>query len=375
MSANTRRQSPLSAARRLSTPMILVQNFAFCTLIALVLWLLVPAIGRYGFYNNFIHAQAIGNSICLLAIGTAWLARMLHITDQWLTVFSILLVTPLGTYAGLAIASWWLDLPGNAFSALDKDQLIASVITAVIASIAFNWHLASKQKLLRLELVASEERRKADNAHHAMLRAQLEPHMLFNTLANLRALIASDTDRAIQMLDRLDSFLRETLSASRSVSNTLAHEFSVLEDYLELMGVRLADRLNYQLQLPADCRDLKVPSLILQPLVENAIRHGIEPEIDGGSISVEASRQGDQLTLTVADTGSGMSRERIDEILSDQPQASSSATGGLGLSSLRERLQESFTGDATLTIASVNTDPAIKGTRITICLPIHTSAP
>ena len=363
--------SPRAAVRRISLPLVLIQNFLFCTVIAVILWLMVPSIGQYGFYNNFIHAQAIGNCICVLAIATTKLARYLHITDRWLMVLTILLVTPIGIYAGMTIAGWWLDLPGSPFSLVGRDQLMASVVTAVIASIAFNWHMASKQQLLRLELLASEERRKADNAHHAMLRAQLDPHMLFNTLANLRALIATDTDRATQMLDRLDSFLRETLSSSRAASNTLDHEFRMLEDYLGLMGVRLGDRLRYRLQLADDCRSVSVPSLILQPLVENAIRHGIEPEIDGGTISVEASRQDEWLTLVVADTGTGMSRIAIDDVLADTPVREEERTDGFGLRSLRERLQATFGNDAMLAIDSIDTDATLSGTRITIRFPIR----
>jgi sensor histidine kinase YesM len=171
------------------------------------------------------------------------------------------------------------------------------------------------------------------------------------------------------MLDRLDSFLRETLSSSRSASNTLAHEFQVLEDYLELMGVRLGNRLQYELKLAEDCKALSVPSLILQPLVENAIRHGIEPEIDGGTLLVSASRQQDFLTLVVSDTGSGMPHSAI-MAATVEPANNTVSAGGFGLHSLRERLQDTFADTATLTIASSATDPAINGTQITISLPI-----
>jgi len=351
-------------------PLLLVQNFVFCTVIALILWQMVPSIGQYGFYNNFIHAQAIGNTICALAIASGVFASRLNIVSRWFTVISVLLITTVGIYAGMALASWWLDLPDSTFRLMERDQWIASATTAAIASIAFNWHVASKQKLLKLELVASEERRKADSAHHAMLRAQLEPHMLFNTLANLRALIAIDPDRAIEMLDRLDNFLRATLSSSQSASNTLQHEFGFLDDYLALMGIRLGERLNYTLELPDNCKDVVVPSLILQPLVENAIRHGIEPQIEGGQIVVSAALSEDMLTLVVTDSGIGMSQSAIADANSTVSAENTTQRGGFGLQNLRDRLSESLADKATLNIESSATDPLIEGTRITLQLSL-----
>jgi sensor histidine kinase YesM len=107
------------------------------------------------------------------------------------------------------------------------------------------------------------------------------------------------------MLDQLIQFLRATLSSSRTESTTLAEEFALLEAYLGLMAVRMGERLRYAFELPAELRSVRVPPMLLQPLVENAIAHGIEPNIEGGTITISAARQDGMLALTVSDTGRG----------------------------------------------------------------------
>jgi LytS/YehU family sensor histidine kinase len=122
-----------------------------------------------------------------------------------------------------------------------------------------------------------------------LLEAQLEPHMMFNTLANLRVLIATDPPRAQAMLDHLIAYLRATLGGARAALHPLADEFARLADYLEIMAVRMGPRLAFALDLPEALRGVPVPPLLLQPLVENAIRHGLEPQVAGGHIGVRAS--------------------------------------------------------------------------------------
>ena len=160
-----------------------------------------------------------------------------------------------------------------------------------------------------------------------MLQAQIEPHMLFNTLANLQGLIAADPPRAQSMLDQLIQYLRATLTASRSQATTLAQEFALLDAYLGLMKVRMGARLSYALELPEELRGLSVPPMLLQPLVENAIKHGLEPKVEGGLVSIRAERDGNQLRLSVCDTGLGL----------DGTPAHSNSTH-VGVSNVRERL-------------------------------------
>ena len=184
--------------------------------------------------------------------------------------------------------------------------------------------------------------RQATEAQLRLLESQLEPHMLFNTLATLRALITTDAPRAIAMLDRLNGYLRATLRASRSdgsqPAHTLQDEFDRLRDYLELMAIRMGPRLHFALDLPEALARHPLPPLLLQPLVENAIRHGLEPKVAGGSVSVTARSVEGGLVLEVMDTGAGFH---------------ATPTGqGFGVAQVRERLATAHPGRSHLDLRS-----------------------
>lgn len=154
-------------------------------------------------------------------------------------------------------------------------------------------------------------------------------------------LIGADPARAQAMLDRLIAFLRATLNASRSGEmHALAAEFERLADYLALMAVRMGPRLVVRLDLPEELRAAAVPPLLLQPLVENAIRHGLEPQVEGGRIAVAARRDGERLLLEVRDTGVGLSSPASQQV------------GGtrFGLTQVRERLAALYGSKARLTL-------------------------
>ncbi|RYZ03387.1 MAG: sensor histidine kinase, partial [Comamonadaceae bacterium] len=184
----------------------------------------------------------------------------------------------------------------------------------------------------------------ASEAKLKLLEAQLEPHMLFNTLANLRVLITLDPPRAVAMLDRLNGYLRATLGGSRATQHPLEDEFARLADYLALMAVRMGPRLRSTLDLPDDLRAVQVPPLLLQPLVENAIRHGLEPQVEGGELQVSARREsradGPWLLLRVTDTGAGLpsDAQAADHDSGRAVNGANGATSGFGLTQVRERL-------------------------------------
>ncbi len=184
--------------------------------------------------------------------------------------------------------------------------------------------------------------RQATEAQLRLLETQLEPHMLFNTLATLRALITTDAPRAVAMLDRLNDYLRATLRASRSdgaqPAHTLQDEFDRLRDYLELMAIRMGPRLHFALELPDALASHPLPPLLLQPLVENAIRHGLEPKVSGGSVSVNARSVDRELVLEVRDTGVGFH---------EAPKGN-----GFGVAQVRERLATAYPGRSHLDLRS-----------------------
>jgi LytS/YehU family sensor histidine kinase len=181
-----------------------------------------------------------------------------------------------------------------------------ALITTLLCSAAATYYFYSTERLHQERAAAESARRLALENQLRLLESQLEPHMLFNTLANLRVLIGLDPPRAQAMLDRLIAFLRATFEASRERMHPLATEFERLADYLQLIAVRMGPRLQFTLDLPAALRDHPIPPLLLQPLVENAIKHGLEPKVAGGQVSVQATRHGERLRLDVRDTGVGL---------------------------------------------------------------------
>ena len=229
------------------------------------------------------------------------------------------------------------------------------LVLCVGISVAISFFfLARGRDQLRLRQIATAQR-DASEAQLKLLESQLEPHMLFNTLANLRALIAVDPPRAQAMLDLLIAFLRATLSASREPSHPLSAEFARVADYLHLMQVRMGDRLETRLVLPPELAAVPVPPLVLQPLVENAIKHGLEPHVHGGRIEVRAERIDGRLVLTVRDTGAGL-------------DTAASADGSrFGLAQVRKRLATVYGAAATLMLEPAR--DAEGGTAATITLP------
>lgn len=230
------------------------------------------------------------------------------------------------------------------------------VLFSLGISLAFLAYFYQREKGLALERQATEARLK-------LLETQLEPHMLFNTLANLRVLIQTDPSRAVTMLDRLGDYLRATLRGSRTDAtagtHTLADEFSRLNDYLELMTVRMGPRLRHTLQASDDLLHHPVPPLLLQPLVENAIRHGLEPRVDGGQITVLAKRDGPHLLIEVIDTGVGM-----------EPTTLASADGGFGLAQVRERVASLGSGSSSGKVQVLSQSGI--GTTVRLKLPLRT---
>ncbi|MDR7307665.1 histidine kinase [Rhodoferax saidenbachensis] len=234
------------------------------------------------------------------------------------------------------------------------------ILITFTAGVAGTYYFYTLNNSAYLERKMTEARHLAAEARLKLLETQLDPHMLFNTLANLRALIGVDPVRAQTMLDHMIAYLRATLSASRASGqdgqHTLADEFARLQDYLELMKIRMGPRLQFTLDLPEALRTQPVPPLLLQPLVENSIQHGLEPKVEGGSIAIRAAQEGGLLCLEVTDTGMG-----APEVLQSRPGH------GFGLQQVRDRLLTTFDTLGTMKLIAVPTG----GTRVRITFPIQ----
>jgi hypothetical protein len=257
-----------------------------------------------------------------------------------------------GNWLGNRLCRHWGLLenfpPGDPMADLRSSVLI-TLIAGTVATYYF--HNAARSSLLERQM--AEARKHADEARLKLLETQLEPHMLFNTLANLRALIGVDPNRAQAMLDHMIAYLRATLNASRATSHSLQAEFDRIQDYLELMSIRMGPRLKFALDLPGPLAAAKVPSLLLQPLVENAIQHGLEPKVGGGEIRVAARREAAHIVVEVSDTGVGCSGEL--------PKAGK----GFGMTQVRERLQTLYGDKARIDFGNADTG----GCRVVIRYP------
>ncbi len=222
----------------------------------------------------------------------------------------------------------------------------------ISAGVSFFFYSRGREQVRQRQLAAAQ--RDATQAKLRLLESQLEPHMLFNTLANLRVLIGIDPPKAQAMLDQLIGFLRATLNASRADLHPLTAEFERVDDYLALMKIRMGERLRTHLDLPPELATHPVPPLLLQPLVENAIKHGLEPHVDGGSLRVRAAHNAGQLILTVRDTGAGLNTPAADGTR-------------FGLAQVRERLTTLYGAQATLTLEAAADSEG--GTLATLRLP------
>lgn len=317
-------------------------SLVYAYAISTAIWLLTD-VSRYAF-KGLLHAQAphfwppAGRAALMLSGGIA----VGYVVGTWVG----------DAYAGVSTWALWQVRP------LRLVGLLATSLAISAGFVVFFYQRAKADALAQ----------QVTQAKLMLLQSQLEPHMLFNTLAHLRALIAQDSAGALAMLDHLDDYLRTTLRASQQALHPLANELERLRDYLSLMAIRMGPRMAFELDWPASLAQLPVPSFILQPLVENAIRHGLEPAPLGGRICVQARADATHLLLTVHDDGQGMSELALAEWGEPLDTADFGATSW-GLRHVRQRLQALYGTQAAM---HVDTGPAHTGTRVVLRLPLGT---
>ncbi|MQA42370.1 sensor histidine kinase [Rugamonas sp. FT29W] len=269
-----------------------------------------------------------------------WLARwVLQVIAVGVTVpVTIFLFFKLGTPPG---APQFWDEPKrlNGFMTMLFVGTLVAPWTALAALLRQREARAEKQAI-EFELERTEMARQALDAHMRLLTAQAQPHFLFNTLANVQALVEAGSPRAPQLLQSLTDYLRAAVPRLDGSANTLNQELELVRAYLELMQMRMPDRLAFDLHTGAGVHLLRCPPMTLLTLVENAVQHGIDPSEEGGRIVVRADLIGDgRCRLSVSDTGVGLQ-----------------ATGrglGTGLAALRERLHWAYGASATMDLSEV----------------------
>ena len=342
-----------------------LRTLGICVAIAAVLsgWM------NYSFLSSLAHSIAIG-MLCwvIIDLGRRPLARWAHrraapgspeaLSDWpgWPLMLPLILVgTVFGFSVGGTAAGWLTGHHNTGFFRGNLTQSFWLLLGAVVPGLLITYYFYSRETIAAKEAAVQTAQRQAAEHQLKLLESQLEPHMLFNTLANLRVLIALDPPRAQAMLDQLIAFLRATLTGSRAAQHPLQAEFARLTDYLALMQMRMGARLQTRFDLPPELADLPVPPLLLQPLVENCIKHGLEPSVEGGRIDVSAARDGDTLVLRVRDTGIGLGAESFEGTR-------------FGLVQVRERLAAIYGARASLVLAPAG--DAEGGTLATLRMPI-----
>lgn len=179
--------------------------------------------------------------------------------------------------------------------------------------------------------------RQLAEARLMVMRAQVEPHFLFNTLAHVQALQEIDPPQAGTMLERLISYLRAAMPTMRETTSTLGREIEVVRAYLDLLKIRMGDRLNYTISIPAELNSISFPPTMIATLVENAIKHGLEPKREGGTIAIQVRMVGEQVEVLVADNGLGLG-------------GAQTGGTGVGLANTRERLKMLYGGIGELVV-------------------------
>jgi signal transduction histidine kinase len=250
--------------------------------------------------------------------------------------------------------TWWLTFRELFFLNFDWEMMTYWAVVGL--GFAIDYHRESRAR----ELTAAELQTRLAEAQFQSLQRQLHPHFLFNTLHAISALMHRDIEAADAMLARLSDLLRLTLERSGTQTVTVKDEVDFLEKYLEIERARMGPRLQVRVDVDPEALDARVPNLVLQPLVENAIRHGIVPRIEGGRVEVAVGRAGDMLRLVVRDDGPGLP--------GGEPPASAA---GVGIGNTRSRLERLYGARHRFEFAT----PPGGGLAVTIDIPFTTDAP
>lgn len=319
--------------------------FAIWAVFALVSKLALASIGWFG---AFMLTGVLLISLTLTLTGAWFGPSRFKIGLKSLAVWLGVAIT--GAVVGGIAAK--LALAGSLSTVLDQfvrvapQILIGGLVTGLVYAVLMVSIVQYRRTQLQrnntdLARLAQQERmrRQLADARLKLMQAQVEPHFLFNTLASVQQLAENKAPEAAQLTAQLITFLRAGLASLREDTTTLAREFKAIEAYLTIMQTRMHDRLQFELDLPAELRETSMPPAMLISLVENAIKHGLEPHPDGGKLRVMARLEDARLRLTVADTGLG-------------PGAgAATAGGGVGLDNIRQRLRAIFANDARLIVS------------------------
>lgn len=325
------------------------------TLIALFVFITYPGTK---FIISLIFSQCIGITCATFVAASL---RLFKIPRFPLQIAVAAAATVVGSAIGVAAAYGIVRfvvpvampsvLPDEKYKLHATNMLYALLFGSIGSYIFISYQKISDEKIKRLEL-----EKNAVVTEIKLLQSQMEPHFLFNTLSNILGLIDTDPEKAKRMLESFTAFLRSSLVTARSGTVTLAQELDVVKNYLHVFAVRMGDRLGYSIDIPDSLRDITIAPLIIQPLVENALKHGLEPLVQGGVITIRAVRQGDTVIITVADSGAGIQEK--------------GSGNSIGLANIERRLELLYGGRGRLFLQE--NEP--RGLKAVIEIPYDTGA-
>ena len=292
-------------------------------------------------------------AMLLFGLFEQWPKRLPSWIARWvLQVLGVAVAMPIGTLA----LSWIANGPGGPplWELHDVGILVAPWVA--LAALVRQKEALARHQALAFELERSELEREALDARLRLIQTQVAPHFLFNTLANVQSLVDAGSPRASDVLRSMTAYLRAAVPRLHEPAPTLGEELQLVSAYLELMHMRMPDRLQYSVHADEAATALVCPPMTLLTLVENAVRHGIDPSEEGGRIDVHVERHDDRCIVRVSDTGAGLSP--------------SGNGGGTGLSTLRERLRLAYGDRAELRV----TVQRPRGVRAEVELPANGAA-
>ena len=334
------------APRRGLALMLAWPRLKFTLLFSLAWGLLLSLHWTSGLFSILSRTVLLGlSSMLVFGLFEQWPSRLPRWLPRWvLQVVAVAVAIPPSTAIIYALST----VPGapafyqvkermEGFGLLCGTGLLLAPWVALGALVRQKEALARHQALA-FDLERSELARQASDARLSLLQAQVAPHFLFNTLANVQALVDAGSAQAPVVLRSLVAYLRAAVPRINEPATTLGQELELVRAYLELMHMRMPDRLQFALHADEAALELHCPPMTLLTLVENAVRHGIDPSEEGGRIDIHVQRRGDRCIVRVSDTGTGLRQ---------------SGQGlGTGLKTLRERLELTFGGDAQLRVSA-----------------------
>ncbi len=330
---------------------VILYTLLFNTVIAIVLtYFLKP------FWENFVFSQCIGILICLCML---MIFRFITTENPLLWLLTILSGLLVGSAGGFILGAFLTEKNPLVYIR-QYHEFIRIMSLGLIFGTIITYFFLSRVRISQAEDRIQEEKikrltseKKTVESHLKFLQAQIEPHFLFNTLSNILGLLDTDLTKAKLMLTDFTHYLRLSLAKTRESTTTLSQEIDMIKAYIEIFKARMGERLKYKFEIQDHIGELPFPPMIIQPLVENAIKHGIEPKVEGGEIIISAKKDQDFLRICITDTGLGFIEQN---------------NNGIGLTNIRERLNSLYDDKANFEV--MENVPC--GTTVKIEVPIVT---